>query len=262
MTDATPLQDLAARDAPQDGDWRPTLPELRARLDGIDDAIHDLLIERAGIVEHVARSGKPAAFRPGREASMLRRLLARHTGRLPPRTIVRMWREMLAGTTAMQAQVSAAVFDTTPGRDMTALAREHFGALTPMRVHASFAAALAELRAGTATAAVLPFPAPGANWFASMTGLFIVARLPFWADRPEGVPRGDALVVATTPPDPSGADRSFIAFAHDPGLPGVPVHAAHGNVIEFDGLIAPGDPRLAALGASSLGGYAIPVNTP
>ena len=246
----------------QDDGWRPGLPELRARLDGIDNAIHDLLIERAGVVEHVARSGKPAAFRPGREASMLRRLLARHTGRLPPRTIVRMWREMLAGTTAMQAQVSAAVFDTTPGRDMTALAREHFGALTPMRVHASFAAALAELRAGTATAAVLPFPAPGANWFASMTGLFIVARLPFWADRPEGVPRGDALVVATTPPDPSGADRSFIAFAHDPGLPGVPVHAAHGNVIEFDGLIAPGDPRLAALGASSLGGYAIPVNTP
>ena len=56
---------------------------LRARLDELDDKIHDLLMERALVVESVARSGKAAAFRPGREAAILRRLLARHTGKLP-----------------------------------------------------------------------------------------------------------------------------------------------------------------------------------
>ena len=66
--------------APQDG-WRTGgLPALRAELDRIDNAMHDLLMQRAEVVEHVARSGKPAAFRPGREASIIRRLLRRHHG--------------------------------------------------------------------------------------------------------------------------------------------------------------------------------------
>ena len=70
-----------ARDA-EDG-WRTGgLPALRAELDRIDNTIHDLLMQRAGVVEYVARSGKPAAFRPGREASIIRRLLGRHHGSL------------------------------------------------------------------------------------------------------------------------------------------------------------------------------------
>ena len=78
-------------------------------------------MDRARVVENVARSGKAAAFRPGREAAILRRLLARHTGKLPPQTLVRMWREMLAGTTAMQTPVTVAVFDPTPPWVATAL---------------------------------------------------------------------------------------------------------------------------------------------
>src|SRR3984885_14911490 len=97
-------------DAPPSEDgWRPDLTALRARLDELDDKIHDLLMDRALVIEHVARSGKTAAFRPGREAAILRRMLTRHTGKLPAQTLVRMWREMLAGTTAMQTVVTVAV---------------------------------------------------------------------------------------------------------------------------------------------------------
>ena len=35
------------------------------------------------VVERVARSGKRGAYRPGREAAMLRRLLRQHSGTLP-----------------------------------------------------------------------------------------------------------------------------------------------------------------------------------
>src|SRR5580692_9033436 len=105
MPDTTPLPTQTTEAPPLEDGWRPDLSALRARLDELDDNIHDLLMERARVVENVARSGKTAAFRPGREASILRRLLARHTGKLPARTLVRMWREMLAGTTAMQANV-------------------------------------------------------------------------------------------------------------------------------------------------------------
>jgi chorismate mutase/prephenate dehydratase len=250
MPDTTPTQSLTpgstTTEAPPSEDgWRPDLSALRARLDELDDTIHDLLMERARVVENVARSGKTATFRPGREASILRRLLARHSGKLPARTLVRMWREMLAGTTAMQTAVTVAVFDPTPGRATTAIAREHFGFLTPAIAHPSAEAALGALRAGTVTVAVLPFPI---IWWPALTAmeprLHIIARLPFWTDRPPHVPTADALVVGTTAPDASGSDRSFIA--------------SQGIVSEIPFMATDDDPRLPP-GAIVLGGYAVPV---
>ena len=66
----------------------PTLAELRAEVDRLDDALHDLLMQRAEVVTRIAAlgaQGKKIAFRPGREAEIVRRLLARHQGSLPRR---------------------------------------------------------------------------------------------------------------------------------------------------------------------------------
>jgi hypothetical protein len=221
------------------------------------------------VIENVARSGKPAAFRPGREASILRRLLKRHTGKLPARTLVRMWREMLAGTTAMQTAVTIAAADpanTDPANTgtMTAMAREHFGFLTPVVKHDSIEAALNTVRAGSATIAVLPFPTEAAAWWAALTNteprLYIIARLPFWAARPEHVPAADALVVGTAAPDASGADRSFIETTEFARLAdgGLMPRACPGNVAEVDGMVVQNDTRLP-VDAIVLGGYAVPV---
>ncbi|MGC8477535.1 MAG: chorismate mutase, partial [Acetobacteraceae bacterium] len=135
---ATPSAD-AVRDPSSSGDaepaqdhWRGDLAALRAELDRMDDALHDLLMRRAAVVADVAAT-KPAGgsgLRPGREASILRRLLARHAGPLPARGVVRIWRELLAATTAMQGPFSLAVFDPAPGGAVAAAAREQFGALT------------------------------------------------------------------------------------------------------------------------------------
>lgn len=263
MPDTTPA--TQPNEAPATGDpWRPDLGALRARLDEIDDQIHDLLIARARVVENVARAGKAAAFRPGREASMLRRLLGRHTGKLPPRTIVRMWREMLAGTTGMQAPIMVSVFD--PSGAVAAIAREHFGFLTPVVEHASIEAALAPVRDGTAAVAVLPFPAGDSAWWPALTAgqrLYITARLPFWTERAAHVPMADALAVAATPPDPSGHDRSFLDLGEQPDRArladaGLTLLATHGTVAEVEGAIADDDPRLPA-GATVLGFNAVPV---
>ena len=56
-------------------------PRCARELDRIDDQLHALLMQRALVVEQVATSGKRGAFRPGREASIIRRLLRRHGGR-------------------------------------------------------------------------------------------------------------------------------------------------------------------------------------
>ncbi len=262
MPDTTPTPTEEAP-PPEDG-WRPDLFELRARLDGLDDKIHDLLMQRAKVVEGVARSGKSAAFRPGREAAILRRLLARHTGKLPPQTLVRMWRELLAGTTAMQTEVTVAVYDPAPDAALQALAREHFGFLTPVIVHNSAAAALREVRTGSASVALLPFPAAAAAWWAALTEtaprLHVIARLPFWMLRKPGVPRADALVVGIAAPDASGNDRSFIASVDGALLAdaGFSLVASHGTVAEVQGMVPDDEPRLPA-GAIVLGGYAVPV---
>ncbi len=145
--DAPPALAASADEAPspQDG-WPGGLPALRAELDRIDDALHALLMERARVVEQVAKSGKRGAYRPGREASIIRRLLRRHSGALPAQAIVRIWRELLAGTTAMQGQFTVAVCESDGGSAFSQAAREHFGALTPLRVHGSPSQAMAEVR--------------------------------------------------------------------------------------------------------------------
>jgi chorismate mutase / prephenate dehydratase len=270
----------------QDG-WPGGLPALRAELDRIDNQIQALLIERAKVVEFVARSGKPAAFRPGREAAMLRRLLAQHSGRLPPLTLIRMWREMLAGTTAMQGRFAVSVAGGGTGGDLAQLAREHLGALTPLRAEPSTAQALSQLRAGTVPVAVLPLPAQDAEpWWTTLlepTRLHIIARLPFWADRPEGASTAQALMVATSAPDASGADRGYLLLrlpaeassqtisdaltAAGFAVKSLIIHNDAGDrqaLAEVDGMVGEDDPRLAAVNRDLgspvvLGGYAIPV---
>src|SRR5437879_4340389 len=78
---------------------RATLDDLRAEIDAIDDSLHDLLMRRAGLAGDIARlkATAPAGasgplFRPGREAAIVRRILARHKGPFPPAALVRIWR--------------------------------------------------------------------------------------------------------------------------------------------------------------------------
>ena len=300
---ATPLGPPAAAQAgdeapPEPDGWRDgqsrTLSALRDELDRLDDALHDLLMERARVVERVAQSGKRSALRPGRQAAIMRRLVTRHTGMLPVAAVVRMWQEMLAGTTAMQTPFSLAV--CAPGGDSryVQVARENFGALTPLRVHASAAHAVAEVRAGSAVVAVLPVPSdteePREAWWMWLLrpgtpAIQVVARLPLWAPRPEGAPDVEALVVAAAKPDASGLDRSLIGLELSLDVsrarlgtmlaaarlaptqvilrrdPGAPVADA---LVEVEGFVTEDDPRLAEIGLVLqrpvvLGAYAVPL---
>ena len=206
---------------------------------------------------------------------------------------MRIWRELLAGTTAMQGQFSVAVCEPDGNASLTQAAREHFGALTPLRVHGSPAQAMAEVSRGAAAVAVLPAPSEtdvvrDAWWTALLQKdeprIHVVARLPFWAPRPDGAPSVQALVVAASEPDASDRDRSLLGLELDldisrarlgaaltsAGLsPGMVIlrrdqgaQVAHA-LAEVDGFLADDDPRLAGLGAMLrrpvvLGAYAIP----
>lgn len=86
----------------------PDLAEVRREIDAIDDRLLALLDARFAAVARV-RAAKQAvegpgraAFRPAREAEVLRRLTAQGGGHVPPEVILRLWRIIMGAATQMQ----------------------------------------------------------------------------------------------------------------------------------------------------------------
>lgn len=273
------------------------LAELRIQLDAIDDQIHDLLMRRASVVQAVAVEGgkKGTKIRPGREATILRRLLARHRGAWPAQAIVRIWQEIFGAALIIEGGQTLAICGGEEGDARLGLAREYFGPLTPVRRHHGPAQTLADLtREGGAQLAILPPPSEGddaqGGWWtvlaATDPALYVIMKLPFWKPRAEGLSTCEAYVVATIPPDPSGADCGLILLdfqgeisrariAELVSLAGfapqalwVRQRAADKSrllaLVEVDGLVAATDPRLALITGLDtkprvVGGYALPI---
>lgn len=274
----------------------PTLADLRRRIDELDDALQDVLIARAAVVESVAKLKQREAtppIRPGREAQIIRRLLARHRGAFPKPMLVRLWRELLAGTIAIQLDVQVAVYaaENTPG--LWDLARDHYGSQTAMSGFRSTGEVVRAVGSGRATVGVLPAIGQGNGeaWWRFLAGsdapaLHVIARLPFGA---RGNARGeaDAFVIAALEPEESGEDRSLYLIETGEGLSrtrllnalgavgptptilaaSAPEAGAVAQLVEFDGWVAPGDPQLKdALGSLGnkrvvwLGAYARPLS--
>lgn len=266
-----------------------TLASIRAEIDALDDAMHDLLRRRAAVVARMAQSRAKAGvsnLRPGREAQVLRRLLGQHDGSLPARAVVRLWRDIFAACTQLQGSFTIAVHGA-PGSPTEHLAREHFGALTPLRLQPSPGSALALVASGEAVAAVLALPRDEepaeALWWTNLDSprLQIGARLPFLLPAAGDV-SAEALVVGPGAPDPSGADRTLlrlearsaeqsraqlVSALTAAGLPPRQLIFRRGPagasaLVEVEGAVAEGDPRLAGLPverALPLGFYAVPV---
>lgn len=274
-----------------------SLDELRTQIDRIDNALHDLLMERAAVVEKVGEiKGKDnlTLLSPGREAEIIRRLLSRHKGRFPRETLVRMWREMISGMVSIQAPLTVAVFMPDRGTGFLELARDQYGhatAMTPWRSPGQVIHAVAE---GAAQIGILPMPdrEEGESWWIGLTGDSaalpkIVARLPFAGP---GQGRGDgieALAVGLINPVATGYDRSWLAIETAPdisrarfrsvlvaaGIEPTQLSATQRSedswlqLVEIAGHMTNDDPRLArlmdgrqtVLRAVVLGGYPVPL---
>lgn len=252
------MPDNAAPAAASDAD----LAALRAEIDTLDDAIHDLLMRRAGVVARLAASrakGNGPALRPGREALILRRLLGRHGGPLPRAALVRLWRELLCAHTLLQAPLSAAAALPEAGVEVL---RAHLGLSAPITRCRDDAEAIAAATGGETALAAL---SPTGRWWRTHypSRLFVTARLPFF-----GPSEAVVFLLSPTPPDPSGDDRSLVRIPAGRALDGLaaaglaPTILAREDdllLVEVPGLLTPGDARLAALGGTILGAYATPV---
>src|ERR1700687_117169 len=91
----------------------PSLEVLRKEIDAIDAQMDSRLMQRGDIIHRLIQvkqtKGVGWAFRPAREADMMRRLVQRHRGILPLDTVESIWRVIIATLTYVQAPVSVHV---------------------------------------------------------------------------------------------------------------------------------------------------------
>jgi len=196
MTDAKPSHSDA-----------PPLAELRREIDRIDEEMHALLMERGKIIDRLIRVKQTqetgSAFRPAREADMMRRLVDRHRGILPLDTAESIWRVIIATFTFVQAPFSVHADLSSGDALMRDSARFHFGFTVPFVAHMGAAAVIAAVSQSKGDLGLVPaFAAAGAWWSAleTETAPKIIARLPF-VDRDDHPAALPVFVVSRVAPD-------------------------------------------------------------
>jgi chorismate mutase len=228
-------------------DARPTsLAEVREEIDRIDAAMHALLIERSAVisdliaikkVQPVQADDDPArrtsAFRPAREASMMREIVERHTGLLPLDTVESIWRVIISTFTYVQAPYDVIYARAGDGLTMRDVARFHFGYTVPLRAVDDPVEVLKAVGTRGDALGVIPLASNGAWWRAleARDAPNVIARLPFVErpDHPAGMP---CLVVANAPVDREVMAATVLSVSLDGGvgLPdGVDVVATSGS---------------------------------
>jgi chorismate mutase len=170
----------------------PTLADLRVEIDRIDAAMHELLLERGEIIDTLIAVKKTqevgSAFRPAREAEMMRRLVQRHRGNLPLETAESIWRVIIATFTYVQAPFSVHADLSAGDALMRDSARFHFGFTVPFVPHAGAASVVAAVSESKGDLGLVPaFATAGAGpWWAALefdAAPKIIARMPF-VERP------------------------------------------------------------------------------
>ncbi len=207
--------------APEMTDQSPEqfLSDLRVEIDRIDSSIHELLMERGRIIDRLievkGRQGGGSAFRPGREASMMRNLLSRHRGLLPLDTIEGIWRIIISTFTYVQSNFSVHA-DTSAGETVVRdCVRFHFGFTVPFIAVSGVRAVIEAVARSSGDLGLVPLdggPEAGAwwSWLTPADAPKIIARLPLVArqDHPASLP---AFVISR--PLAEAASREVLVHA-------------------------------------------------
>jgi chorismate mutase len=214
----TPINRADCRDTtmpkpPRQND--PSLAKLRVEIDRIDEEMHGLLIKRGEIIDRLIAVKKSeetgSAFRPAREADMMRRLVKRHHGNLPLDTAESIWRVIISTFTYVQAPFAVHA-DLSAGDALVRdSARFHFGFTVPFMPHMGASSVVEAVTESRGDLGLIPaFATAGAGpWWAPLefdSAPKIIARLPFVerANHPAAMPvfvisrvAADAMVTET-----------------------------------------------------------------
>jgi chorismate mutase len=199
----------------------PSLADLRQEIDRIDEAMHRLLMERGTIIDRLiaskkaSQAGLSSAFRPGREASMMKALAERHQGLLPLDTVEGIWRVIIGTFTYVQSHYSVHADVSAGDAPMRDTARFHFGFTVPYITHPSAAAVIEAVASSRGDLGIfrLDQGATSGAWWRTLADKRrpkIIARLPFIErpDHPAGTP-----VFVISKPLTDAAVRDVVLYA-------------------------------------------------
>ena len=195
------------------------LGALRQEIDRIDLDLHRGLMQRGEIIDRLiaikARHGGGSAFRPGREAEMMRRLVERHRGLLPLDTVEGIWRIIISTFTYVQANYSVHVDVSGGDPGMRDSARFHFGFTVPYVPHNGAAGAIEAVKRAPGDLGLVRIAGGAADgaWWSGLAGPQapkIIARLPF-VERPDH-PAGLPVFVVSKPVEDAAA-RDIVLYA-------------------------------------------------
>jgi chorismate mutase len=170
--------------------------------------MHRLLMERGTIIDRLIASKKASdtgissAFRPGREASMMKALAERHQGLLPLDTVESIWRVIIGTFTYVQSSYSVHADISGGDAPMRDSARFHFGFTVPYVTHPSAAAVIEAVAASRGDLGIfrLDQGATSGAWWRTLADHDrpkVIARLPF-IERPDH-PAGTPVFVISKP---------------------------------------------------------------
>src|SRR5262252_2197925 len=175
----------------------PSLAQLRKEIDSIDEGMHRLLLQRGDIIDRLIQVKQTqevgSAFRPAREADMMRRLVERHRGILPLDTVESIWRVIISTFTYVQAPFSVHADVSVSEPAMRDSARFHFGFTVPYVAHFSASAAVEAVARSKGDLALVSAISSRTPWWLTLEAERapkIIARLPFVerADHPAALP--------------------------------------------------------------------------
>ncbi|HTP77636.1 MAG TPA: hypothetical protein VMJ73_11730 [Rhizomicrobium sp.] len=267
-----------------------TAADAPARLDAIDEKIHDLLMQRAALAEKL-----PVAS-PAQQAISLKKLAMRHKGNLALMGLVGIWREVFASMPG--AAPRAHVFAGNQTGDYRDLARAYFGSTAIIEGHPSASAVIHACAQDPVSVGLVPPPDSDENqrpWWAQLTpsgqtGPRVIARLPLVETKE---PKAVAYALGSIEQEATGADTTLIILDANSDLSRTklqslikqvgldaqlvavgrdsPRSASRQHLLEIKGFVSRDDSRLGTLLEQAgdtivrlvcVGGYAAPLPQP
>ncbi|MCR6687552.1 prephenate dehydratase [Pseudoxanthomonas sp.] len=177
---AAPAKKPAAR-AIQAQPAAPALADVRARIDGIDRQIQELIAQRAAFALQVGQAkGKLAAavdyYRPEREAQVLRMVVDRNEGPLPDEVLVHVFREIMSACLAQQEPLKIGYLGPEGTFSQQAVLK-HFGRSAHGLPLASIEEVFQEVGAGNADFGVVPVENSGQGTIQVTLDMFLTSPL-------------------------------------------------------------------------------------
>src|SRR3970282_2853887 len=84
------------------------LKQIRGKIDALDKRMVRLLSGRARLAQRIGRLKEGGAYRPEREAQVLRGILAENRGPLPDAALARLFTEIMSACRALEDSMTAA----------------------------------------------------------------------------------------------------------------------------------------------------------